>query len=799
MMKRKLLVVAMALCTSLLMAEIKLNWQVGASQTEKDYPQKFIPAEVPGAVQLDFAKALKLPDYRFGINSRAYRWLEDRYYTYKVEFAKPALSKNKRLLFKCESIDYRFKIYVNKNLVVDQEGMFTPVNVDITDFLKNSNLLEVVVFPAPKAYPDENFDEKWYNENPLMSAVRGKNDKVFKPKSYRMNASKSFKPPVSYEWDWHPRLIPLGICGEAKLEVANASRLNDVYVKYSLSDDLKTANINLNLEGVKLAETSYKWKLLDESGKLVKSANGKISADCFVSENIEFANPELWWPNGHGKAYLYDSIFELYSDDGKLLETDKQKVGFKRVKFVPNRGAWSEPSVPAKTRSVPPMQLEINGREIFVKGSNWVNPEIFPAKVSDERYEILTDYAVDLNFNMLRMWGGAPVARKKFFEICDKKGLLVWQEFILGCNFYPDEEAYLKVLRQEATSIVKKLRKHVCMACWRGGNELYNSWSRMTEQSLPLRWLNSITLQYNPEIPFNATSPIMGVAHGPYHFFVNHNGERVDIFQYWQTCRFTAYCEFGISAMSPVETIRKTIPANEIFPVRPTPAWIEHHAFKTNDKSDLLKGVHSNYYASEVFCGESKSIEELIEKTQFMQAQAYRFMFEETRRQKPYCSMAINWCFNDAWEGAGNQSIIAYPTIKKQSYETVKQACRPVLASARFAKFTWKPNEKFAGKAFILNDYYKSFDPMTINIKVEFDGKVRNVRTLKSKAIQPNKNEFVGNYEFKIPDLGKEIRRFKLILEVEGKPEFSSEYSFVYYPDFKINRDKEFVEKIKLN
>ena len=71
-MKRKLLVVAMVLCTSLLMAEIKLNWQVGESQTEKDYPQKFIPAEVPGAVQLDFAKALKLPDYRFGINSRAY-------------------------------------------------------------------------------------------------------------------------------------------------------------------------------------------------------------------------------------------------------------------------------------------------------------------------------------------------------------------------------------------------------------------------------------------------------------------------------------------------------------------------------------------------------------------------------------------------------------------------------------------------------------------------------------------------------------------------------------------------------
>ena len=774
---RKLLFIAMMCGVSSLFSQPVLKWELGESKTEKDYPQKFISAEVPGAVQLDFAKAMNLPDYRYGTNSRAYRWLEDRYYTYKAEFAKPTLAEDKRLLFKCESIDYRFKIYINKNLVLDQEGMFTPVNVDITDYLKDSNLLEVVVFPAPKAFPDANFE----------------------PKMYRTNARESFKPPVSYEWDWHPRLIPLGICGEAKLEIANATRLKDVYVRYSLDDEYKNANIALNLEGIKLAGTSYKWTLKDENGKVVSSSDGKIDGDNFVSENIEFANPELWWPNGHGKAYLYDSTFELYSKDGKLLETNKQKIGFKRVKFVMNHGAWGEPKTPAKTRSVPPMQVEINGRKIFVKGSNWINPEIFPAKVTDERYDILTDYAVDLNFNMLRMWGGAPVAREKFFELCDKKGLLVWQEFMLGCNCYPDKEAYLKVLRQEATSIVKRLRKHVSLSFWCGGNELFNRWSRMTNQSLPLRWLDSITLSLNPEIPFNPTSPLMGVAHGPYFYFVKHNGERVDIIQYWQTCRFTAYCEFGESAMSPVETIRKTIPADEIFPIRPTPAWIEHHAFKTTDRSDLLKSVHSALYASELFCGPSKTIEEHIEKTQFMQAQTYRFMFEETRRQKPYCSMAINWCYNDPWETAGNQSIIAYPTIKKSSFKAVKEACRDVLASARFAKLTWKPNEKFAGKAFILNDSYKSYEPMTVNIKVEFDGKIQNVRTVKSKEIKPNENEFIGNYEFTIPDLGKEIRRFKLILEVEGKPEYSSEYSFVYYPDFTINRDKEFLERMKIN
>ena len=139
--------------------------------------------------------------------------------------------------------------------------------------------------------------------------------------------------------------------------------------------------------------------------------------------------------------------------------------------------------------SVAPAQIELNGRKIFAKGSNWVNPEIFPGTITEKRYEELLSLALQAHFNMLRSWGGGIINKDAFFELCDRMGILVWQEFPLACNCYPDTSRYLKVLEQEATSIIRRLRKHACLAIWCGGNELFNNWSGMTSQSLPLRLL----------------------------------------------------------------------------------------------------------------------------------------------------------------------------------------------------------------------------------------------------------------------------------------------------------------------
>ena len=120
--------------------------------------------------------------------------------------------------------------------------------------------------------------------------------------------------------------------------------------------------------------------------------------------------------------------------------------------------------------------------------------------------------------NIFRKWGGAGIEKEEFYNLCDEYGIMVWQEFPLDGNNYPNDSRYLKILEQEARAIVRKLRRHPCIILWSGGNELFNNWSKMTDQSHALRLLNKVCYEEDRNTPFLPTSPIMGMSHGPYFF-----------------------------------------------------------------------------------------------------------------------------------------------------------------------------------------------------------------------------------------------------------------------------------------
>src|SRR5690606_36846272 len=154
--------------------------------------------------------------------------------------------------------------------------------------------------------------------------------------------------------------------------------------------------------------------------------------------------------------------------------------------------------------------LEINNEPIFAKGTNLVGPEIFPGIVTKERWQGLLQHAYDANFNLLRLWGGAHTPGDAFFNLCDEMGLLVWVEFPLACNTYPDDPKYLEILNQESRVLITHLRHRASVALWCGGNELFNAWSGMTPQSHALRLLDSNCFELDRKRPFLPTSPIMG-------------------------------------------------------------------------------------------------------------------------------------------------------------------------------------------------------------------------------------------------------------------------------------------------
>ena len=472
---------------------------------------------------------------------------------------------------------------------------------------------------------------------------------------------------------------------------------------------------------------------------------------------------------------MYISEIKIKDPDGNISATKKQTLGFRRVKLVMHEGAWNEIIPFPKTRNKPPFTIEINGRSIFTKGTNWVNPEIFPGIITKKRYNELLDLALEANFNLLRVWGGGIVNKESFYELCNEKGILVWTEFPLACNNYISTPKYLEVLEQESESIIKRIRKHPSNVMWSGGNELFNSWSGMTDQSLALRLLNSQCFMLDPLTPFIPTSPIYGVGHGNY-VFREINGTD-EVFQSMPKAKNTAYTEFGMPGPSPVEILKSIIPENELFPPMPGKSWESHHAFNAwIGDTWLMKDFLTEYF------GKPETLEELVANGQWVQCEGYKCIYEEARRQKPNCAMAINWCYNEPWPTAANNSIINYPAKPKPAFYAVSNSCRPVLASARISKFRWKAGDKFSTQIFILNDKYETIETGIVKVSIKSGNKIIEIGNWNFDEVEPNKNlkgPFVENI---LPRF--ESNKMTLILEVEGHSDWNSEYDLLYLLDY---------------
>lgn len=624
------------------------SWQ-GRNCTKS--PNEWFPVTVPGNIQYDYGVYHHFVDVQYADNYKQYIPLENDFWEYRTVLCY-SKKEGERVFFVSDGIEYQYDILLNGETLYSYEGMFRPLELDLTERLTDGeDVLTVRIYPHPKS-------------------EGGRPDT-------RDEADASCKPPVSYGWDWNPRLLASGLWEDAYIETRSASYIGDCEVLSTLSEDLTVGTVTYRYSCAVLCETV----LYDMHGNEVyRGTERKITVE----------NPSLWWCNGQGEPYLYR--WEIRNGEEKR----SGHVGFRRLRLLRNKGANGPATFP-KGRYEAPITIELNGRRIFAKGSNWVNPDIFWGRITEEDYEKLVLLARDAHMNIFRMWGGAGRAKNAFYDLCDRYGILLWQEFMLACNNYIGTPQYLSVLESEATAIIRMLRSHPSLAFWCGGNELFNNWSGMDEQSLALRLLNKLCYDLDRERPFLYTSPLYGMAHGGYTFYAEDQGG--DVFSQFQNANNTAYTEFGVPSITDADTLRKVIPADELFPIRKTEAWVAHHGFDAWGRSRwLCMDVLEAYF------GPAASLEELVAQSNFLQCEGYHGAFEEMRRQWPHCSMGINWCYNEPWITAANNSIIAYPARPKPAYGYVALAMRPTLFSARVSKFFWRAGETFEAELWLLND-----------------------------------------------------------------------------------------------
>ncbi len=706
---------------------LKFNqkWVASRYDIEKNQMYNTFEAEVPGNIQYDYAKANNFGDFQFSDNVKKFDEIEDYAWIYCTELDYAA-KNDEQIWFVAEGIDYKYDILLDGKCIYSDEGMFTPIEIDITNLVCKGSLLQIVIYPHPKREGAE---------------------------PCRDQADQSCKPPFCYGWDWNPRLIVSGIWRDAYIETRDSGYIKSCEAFYTLNDTMDTAYVRF----VSVCEKSVTYTVLDAENNIV-----------YNGTNPEFTlkNINLWWCNGEGTPYLYSWTAESES------HIRRGTIGFRKIRLVHNEGADGEVVDFPKSRYATCITIELNGRRIFAQGSNWVNPELFPGRITEERYNTLLNYATEAGMNMMRIWGGSGINKPEFYNICDRLGLMVWQEFMLACNNYVGTPQYLSVLEKEATSIIRCLRCHPCIVMWCGGNELFNDWSGMDDQSTALRLLNKLCYEEDFGKPFLATSPLYGMAHGGYSFIDLFNGK--DVFEIFNNSNNVAYTEFGLPAMSSVEQLKKIIPENELFPVRKTKAWVCHHGFDA-----WIGDSHIHPQMLKKLFGEPKSLANMVEQSEKLQAAGYKAIFEEARRQWPHCSMAINWCFDEPWITAANLSLISYPDLKRQSYYAVKDALRQVMASARIPHFEWKAGEKFTAELWFLNSSNNT-ESETITAVIEVDGKEYEQFSWNTGEVKARTNKLGPQVNFILPEI-TDCNEFTLILKTSDSSK-SSRYTLNLIP-----------------
>jgi beta-mannosidase len=725
-------------------ANIPLAFHVGPSDGPGREPDAFVPARVPGAVQLDWARAHDWAPWWQGDNFRQYRWMEEKWWTYRAVLPAMTLAPGERPVLVCDGIDYACVVRVDGAEVARHEGMFTPLEVNLGAFAGKECTLDIVILPAPRmpGAPDD------------RSQARG-----------------SAKPAVGYGWDWHPRLVPLGLWRAARIEMRGAGWLPKLQLGYRLAENLSAVTVKLEWEFPSAPpEGRLRYALQDTGGKTVATGEVGASAGRVVGQ-LTVAEPALWWCRGHGAQALYTARVELVLA-GRVTATQTRRVGFRRARMVMNAGAWDRPRDFPKGRSDAPATLELNGRRIFLKGSSWVPPEVFPGLIDGARYAELLRLAGEVNMNFLTSWGGGIVNPDEFYEQCDALGLMVGTDFPLACNNYDAAgEAYLGVLEREARTIIGRVRAHPCNVMWKGGVELFNAWSGMTDQSLPLRLLGKLCYELDRDTPYLATTPLQGMMHGDYRFRDERGDDIFQIFQRVTSRLGTAHCEFGCPGPASVEVLREFIPPEELFPVRAGTAWETHHGLKAWDADPA---TWLSLSTLEHYFGPTGSLEELVGRGQWLQGEGMRSVFEETRRRWPECAWACNWCFNEPWPAAANNSLVTWPARPKPALALVAAACRPVLASARIPRFDWRPGETFECELWLLNDAPEAAAAGTVEARIVWGDDSRTLLRWEHAAVPAQTNLRGPTARCVLPDGAAES--FELCLETPGFPERGSRY-----------------------
>lgn len=639
------------------------------------YDIPHIQATVPGNVELDLAKNKILPQDLFMGNSliEEVRKIETWEWWYKTSFLADDLDGNEVYL-NFEAVDCYADYYLNGEKIGESDNALIPHKFNVSGKLKENNTLIVHIRST--------FIEEFKKNDPESFMMCPFTD-------HMINLVLTRKAPHSYSWDIMPRAISAGIWRGVTLENHDEYEISDiVFTPLFFKNDYfqLRAKVITNLPSSEFAYPK-KAPILTMSAVCKDSKATRSDTMMFRSYGavVEINKPYLWWPKNYGDQDMYDVTVSITdAETGKVLCEKTVKYGIRKLELINDE-------VPTNDGR---FAFKINDTEIYCQGTNWVPLSAYHS-MDAERYKTALDLVDECGCNIIRCWGGNVYEDTYFYDYCDEHGILVWQDFTMACNYYPQEEWFYDVIRKEAEYIVRKNRNHACIVLWSGDNECdqmiscgtvgidpnYNKVTRVVLRDVVMA--NDPLTPYLPSSPYYSEKAFAEMKKGK---TIYESATEVHVwgsrdyykapFYVGQTASFIS--ESGYHGSPSVESLKKFIHPDKLYP-NINDEWSFH---STHNMCDPGRIHMMNKQIIQLIGYLPENLEDFVVISQFSQAEAKKFFVERMRLRRPHSSGIIWWNMLDGWPEVSD-AVVDFYFDKKLAYYWIKQSQQPFVIMFR--------------------------------------------------------------------------------------------------------------------
>lgn len=601
-------------------------------------PAGWYTATVPGTVLTTLVNNHVYPEPLYGENNRPDKIPESlarSSYWYRTVLTVPKDYAGRQVWLNFDGINYSAEVWVNGKQVGTMRGAFSRGVFDISSLAKPGKkaVLAVLITPQPHpGVPHEHTIRDGMGGNGGVTAIDGP----------------TFLSTLG--WDWIPAIRDrdAGIWQKVFLSASGPVQVKDPLVTTDLplpKTDTADVAVQTTIENTSdqpqngLLKGSFGDVSFEKMVELAPHSRQSISFDSKTNPVLHLDHPKLWWPNGYGAQNLY-MLHLSFEVGGKTSDSKNISFGVRKISYT----------VPDSEN----LTLSVNGVRVFIRGGNWGLDEAMK-RIPRERLEAQIRMHHIANLNLIRNWVGQSTS-EDFYELCDKYGILLWDEFFQpnpsdGPN-PTDLETYIANVREK----ILRFRNHPSIAVWCARNEGYP----------PKNIDDALRILMAELEPTRLYQPSSTAGHG-----VNSGGP-----YHWRTPReFYVFgeafkTEIGSVSVPTLESIQGMMPQKDWEIINDD--WAEHDFAKGASDGNTYPTMIAERY------GKVANLADFVRKAQLANYEAYRAMYEGRNAKLFNPSTAvITWMSNPAQPSFVWQ-LYHYDLEPNSSLFAVKSAAEPI-------------------------------------------------------------------------------------------------------------------------